>query len=755
MARATGFKNRWNSGEIGEDAWALSDLQQHANGMAQGLNFMGLALGPLARRPGTWYVGAPAYSALPCRPIPFVRSVDDCLCLELGHLYFRVRRADHSLVTETSTGLPIEIASPYSAADLPGLRWRQSGDIIVFFHRDGRRPMRLARRNIDSQTWDWAPYEFVNGPWRAENADSDFTISASGITGAVTLTATKPLFDPGMVGAQFRLRAATGTPGLKTWTADWDPEDNELAISNGRIYRDADAPGNTTKTGNTPPVHERGVVSDGKKLWEYVHDGAGIVQITDVIGAFSAMGTVIRTLPTTGDAQHKLASGANPAFPATSVWAEAAYSDYRGWPTAWPDFRDERLVVGGGAGDPDKFDATRVAGFNVDQADFTPGLGTGRVVDDDAVRNFVGPDSAQLLWVFDTARLLAGTHAGISTLSGGALDDPMTPDKAKPRGLTGYGASEAQPQKAGDGGVIYITVSGGLRELIVQPDLTQVGADLGFLAPHIIARGLEEIAWTGEPDYVLWARLADGGLASLVYNREQKVVGWNSHQLGGGWRVEYIAALPRSRTQSTLWLHVVREKNGAAQRAILTLSRREEGLRLDAAERYSGPAANGVDGLDHASGEHVCLMGANSVGGVDGWAEYRNREVVAGSVRLPEGVTFTEMVAGFEYLSRYVSLPGDLAGFATTMGKRQRVTQITVIAKGVMARAGVRLEDRERLEAFGERRPEDLAVIPYRRMVKSLPVTGGTDRDPRVVIEIDGGYDLILLALSPREVVND
>lgn len=755
MARATGFKNRWNSGEIGEDAQALTDLQQHANGMAEGLNWIGLALGPLGRRPGTWYVGAPVYSDKVARPVPFVRSVDDCLMLELGHLYFRVRRADGTLVTEPGSGLTIEIASPFTAADLEGLRWRQTGDVMLFFHRDGRRPMRLARRLSDGTGWDWSEYSFLNGPWRAENADEAFTLAASGIRGTVTVTASKALFEPGMVGAEFRVRAATATPGLKTWTADWDPEDNELAISNGRIYRDADAPGNTTKTGNTPPIHDRGTVSDGKKNWEYVHDGAGIVRITDVISQFTATAEVIRTLPTTGDASHKLAAGANPAFPATSVWAEAAYSDYRGWPSAWPDFRDERLVVGGGRSEPDKFDATRVAGFTADEADFTPGLGTGRVVDDDAVRGFVGSDSAQVLWLFDASRLLAGTHAGITTLSGGTLDDPLTPDKAKPRVLTGYGASEIQPQKAGDGGVLYVTVDGGLRELIVQADLTQAGADLGFLAPHIVARGLSEIAWTGAPEFILWARLADGGLASLVYNREQKVVGWNPHQLGGGWLVEFMATLPSSRTQSVLWLHVRRQKNGVTQRAILVMSRREEGLRLDAAERYAGVAANGVDGLDHLNGEAVCLMGANTPGGTGGWAEYRDQTVVDGAVSLPEGVTFTEMVAGLSYTSRYVGLRFDLAGPGTTLGKRQRVTKLSIVAKGVSARAGVRVDGRDSLEPFGQRQTSDLVVIPARSIVKDLVVSGGFDRDPRVVVEADGGFDLVLTALSPREVVND
>lgn len=747
MATQIGFKTRFNSGELAEDFWSSSDLEQHANGCALARNFIARATGPLGRRPGFWWVDAPVYNNAFSRQIPFVRSVDDAYSLDFGPGYFRVRRADGEY-------FGVEVTSPFLNGDLQGLRWRQTGDMLVFFHKDGRRPKRLLRLNAKATAWSWADYAFENGPWRAENTDEAVTIAASDISGSVVLTASSSVFDEGMVGTQFRLRAATGTPGIKTWQADWDPRDNELVNSNGRIYRNADAIGSTIKTGNTPPIHDRGTVSDGVINWQYVHDGAGVVRIDVVISPTQAQASVLRTLPTTGNANHELAALSGIAFPATSLWAEAAYSDYRGWPTAWPDFREERLVVGGGRSEPDKFDATRTAGFDTVKADFTPGLGTGRVVDDDAVRNFCGDVSAQVSWFISAARLLAGTHATENVLGGGTLDDPLTPSSGRARTLSGFGSKDAAPVRAGDT-VLYLTRGGALRELNVSSDL-QTGAgpgDLSFIASHIVARDMVELAWTGDPYNVLWARLADGGLASFTYHREQRVYGWTTHELAGGWKVEAIASLPAPSGRDALWINAWRIKGGVEQRGIMMLSAPDDAIRLDAAERYLGPLANAVSGLDHLEGEEVSVKARTGPGG---YVEYRKLVVSGGVVTLPNDDRFEEILVGLPYLSRYESLPLDLQGPATSQGRKQRVTKMKVIMRGVNGRAGVSVDGEDGiLDDFQRRRPDDLEHVPERRLVTEVRTDSGIGDDPRLVIECDSVFDLVIYALRPKEVVND
>ena len=747
MARADGFKNRFNSGELSDEAWANSDLQQHANGCAQALNFMPRVQGPLQRRYGFWFAGLSLNQSTATRPIPFRRSVDDAFMIELADGVARVRDSLGGPVMDG--GSPVEFASPFAAADLAGLRWKQTGDVIVFFHADGRQPQRLLRNS--NTDWNFAPYEFVNGPWRAENADTGIRLSATGIEGVVTLNATAALFEPGMVGTTFRVRASTGSPSMRAWMADWDPVDNELVISNGRVYRATNGT-STTKTGNNPPIHDRGTADDGKINWDYVHDGAGILRVDAYVNSTQVTCTVLATLPTTGDASHNLPSY-SVAFPETDVWAEAAYSDYRGWPTAWPAIREERLLVGGGRSEPDKFDATRTAGFDTSKADFTPGLGTGRVVDDDAVRRFCGDESAKVAWLASATLLLAGTHAGENAIAGQTLDNPLTAEGTSVRGLSEYGVAEVAPEKAHEA-LLYVARGGEtLRELIVGGDLSQAGGDLSFFAEHIASRGFAELAWTGEPDNLLWARLDDGGLATFLYQREQKAFGWASQQLGGGFTVEYIAKLPGAYARTALWVHAVRTKNGAPQRVILVLSARRETLRLDVSERYFGTPVAGVDGLDHLEGERITLM----AGPGDGtFAQYDNVLVTGGEALLPDGRLAAEIIGGLAYLSRFESLPGDLMGPGTTLAKRQRVTKMSVIWKGVDARMGT-ITDGEApspLERVGLRRTSESASLAPKRQNDRISCSAGASRDPRLVVECDGGFDLTLQAMIPTELAN-
>jgi len=758
MAKHIGWKNRFNAGELSDEAWSNSDLQQHANGVAMALNGMPRAQGPMAKRYGFWFAGLCRNQLTATRPIPLRRSVDDAYMVELADGVARVRDALGAPVLVA--GVPLEFASPFAAADLAGLRWVQTGDVVVFFHADGRRPRRLLR-GADG-TWSFAVYSFDNGPWRTENLDDTFTIAASAIRGAVTLTASKELFQPGMVGTRFRLRSPQGSIGLNTWAPDVDPQDRELYLANGRAYYTSTSNG-STKTGTTMPIHEKGTVSDGNLPWTFLHDGAGVVEITAVTDAFTASATVIRTLPYQATKTYDPAS--TYAFDATSSWAEAAYSDYRGWPTAWPAVREERLVVAGNASEPDKFDASRTAGFDTAKADFTPGLGTGRVVDDDAVRGFCGDESSKVAWLISAGQLLAGTHAGENVIAGATLDEPLTPEGRKVRGLTDYGSQPgAAPVKAHDA-VLFVARGGQtLRELVVSGELSVAGGDLSFLAEHIAGRGVAELAWTGEPDNMLWARLDDGGLAGFLYHREQRAFGWARQALAARvadeadaspWTVEYIAALPGAQGRTALWLHVMRVKNGAPQRMILIQSGRRETMRLDAAGRYAGAPVNAVAGLDHLAGETVTLMARDAQGR---WAQYRDCLVSdAGVATLPGDRTSGEIVGGLPYLWRVEGLPLDLSGPGTTQGSRTRVVATMVVMKAVTGRAGTMIDGDppSPLDPFGLRGLDETSGLVEKRMAVKVTNMAGASRDPRWVVEDDSGFDAVLHALRPVGYAND
>ena len=73
-----------------------------------------------------------------------------------------------------------------------------------------------------------------------------------------------------------------------------------------------------------------------------------------------------------------------------------------------------------------------------------------------------------------------------------------------------------------------------IRELAfsTQSD-SYVAPDMTILAEHITAGGIEEMAYQQEPDSVAWCVRADGVLACMTFRREEQVVAWHRHIIGG------------------------------------------------------------------------------------------------------------------------------------------------------------------------------------------------------------------------------
>lgn len=746
MARQVGWKNRFNSGELGPDAWADTDLQMHAAGCALAQNFIGRVSGSIGRRGGFWFAGLPKFADTRSLLIPFERSIDDALMLEFGDGYVRVWQADGSPLM--NAGVQVEFASPYAEVDLAKLRPLQTGDLITIRHADGTRPKQLVRTSNTS--WAFSDYKPKNGPFRTENKDDTKTVTLTKLTGTsyggtnpgsiytgatVKLVASDPIFDELMVGGLFALRQPAGGSSCNAWAPDVATVGGDFYQSDGKIYQNVGDDGGG-HTGRNPPVHDLGTVSDGRVKWYYLSDGRGVIRIDSFVSATEVHGTVL--------AGTSLGDGGE-----TFCWSEGAYSDYRGWPTAWPAIREERLVEGSTAAEPDKFDASRTAGYDTTGADFKPGLGTGRVVDDDAIRRFAGDRSARIVWFVSSTFLLAGTEAEELTITGATLDDPLSPASTTARSISDYGSAAVRPVKA-HRTVLFVARGGKtLCALNVAPDLSGSTDDVSFFAEHIANRGFGQIEWTGAPDYLAWALMADGTLAAFVYNPQQKIYGWYSQALGGGFVAESLAVLPGSFKRDALWVIARREKDGVTQRVILMLSAAEETLRLDAAERYSGAPAAGVDGLDHLEGEEVTVM----AGPGDGtYAQYEKVTVTDGAVTLPGGRTAAEIVAGLPYLSRYESLPADLEGPGATQGRKIRFTKMLAILTGVLARIGTTTSQARDLVTA--RQPSDVDTIAPRRMNAYATIEAGADREPRLVVETDSGFDLTLHAIRPEAMVN-
>lgn len=127
-------------GELSPTLWGRSDLAKYAVGLKTCRNFFVSRHGAAVSRPGTEYVGTTKNTSLgKVRLIPFVYSEDivggtsTAWVLEFGALYIRFWRVSLGTL-EPSGGGNLELVTPYTAADLPKLKYAQQGAVMTLCH---------------------------------------------------------------------------------------------------------------------------------------------------------------------------------------------------------------------------------------------------------------------------------------------------------------------------------------------------------------------------------------------------------------------------------------------------------------------------------------------------------------------------------------------------------------------------------------------------------------------------------------------
>ena len=227
----------------------------------------------------------------------------------------------------------------------------------------------------------------------------------------------------------------------------------------------------------------------------------------------------------------------------------------------------------------------------------------------------------------------------------------------------------------------------------------------------------------------------------MTFHQEQEVYGVTRQPLPegdpaletSGWVVESCDTA-RAAGGDVLLIAVKRVKEGATQRRIWRLARRNEGNFIDGAMRYSGTPATTIGGLGLYEGEPVTVL-------ADG-AEVTGKVVEGGSITLPNGSS--EVFVGQGMIRRFVSLPLDLEGVGSTNARTILPTHATVTLSCVDALVGT--DAAQSAERVQTRDPSDVAAPTAKRTRKRVGLGGGADRDRRLVIETRAPFDLEIRA---------
>ena len=533
MPPQTIIQSSFNSGEISPLLAGRVDVQKYASSCRNLQNFIPLVQGPACKRGGLRYIGAAKYADRPCILIPFRRSAEENYVLEFGDRYIRFWR-DRGQVLKN--GAPYEIASPYSLSDIinadgtKGIQHVQSGDVLYLACKNVP-PKKLIKNN----TTDWVIENFVpvGGPWDEINSEETLKMSASGQSGTVTITANFDVFKSTDVGRQIRLDLET-YDAYQPWESDRDYVPSQLnsstrVIWDRRIYAFVQyrSDGDYIRSGTRQPTHkEKGSTAwDGYGnfidreghtqaagiRWRYDNCGYGIATITAVAGPRSATVRVQSKYPF-------------PAGISTYRWTLGAWHSGVDYPCSVTFFR-ERLTWGGNnriwmskAGDFESFE-------DKDYNEVLPECAITVIVASDQVDN--------VQWVASGDSLFVGTEGGEFTVSESNSGEPLGPANIKLQPQTSKGSISIQPAKVADATLFVQRTGKKVHELVYDFNSDSfVVPEVTVLAEHITRPGVSCIAWEDDR-CILWCVRKDGMLLGFTYDRQQEVIGWHRHVLGG------------------------------------------------------------------------------------------------------------------------------------------------------------------------------------------------------------------------------
>ncbi len=361
-------------------------------------------------------------------------------------------------------------------------------------------------------------------------------------------------------------------------------------------------------------------------------------------------------------------------------WRLGLYSETTGYPVSGT-FHEQRLVLAGGK----SFPSTVAFSVPGDFENMQPSDLDDTVADDSGMTYTLDTDTVNaVVWIKSGKRLRIGTVGQEFVIWSGSNDNPVNPSNIKADTESSYGSRMRVRSVVVGKNVLFVGRAGRkLREMVYVFDDDGFDAeDLTLLAEDITISNIEELAYTSNPDEIVWCRLGNGKLIGLTYVKKQEVIAWHEHDLGGNFGgsravVESIAVIPDPGGEyDELWAVVKRTINGTTKRYIEYLDRTfDEDITfansrmLDSILEYSGASTQTISGLTHLEGETVrCITNGVDLG------EYT---VSAGSITVSRSVT--SAYVGLMYVNKLRSLKfegGSRQGVA--QGRLTRAHEVTV-----------------------------------------------------------------------------
>lgn len=639
--RASPFKDSFNAGEFSPLMAARIRIDKYPNALKTCLNMIPIVQGGATRRPGTYFVNKVKDSSKETRLIPFEFNIEQAYILEFGDQYIRFYRDNGQInVSGVSAWATTTV---YAVGDLVS-----NGGTNYYCKTAHTAGATFAGDAANWYALTGTIYEIPTTYTAAQIDDLKFVQSAD------VLYLVHPQHPPR------RLNRFGNT----NWTL------TQIEFKDGPYL-----PANITTTTITPSATSGSVTltasaatfasTDVGRLVRIKHSSTwGYARITAYTSTTVVTATVVNTFG---------------AATASSEWRLGVWSATTGYPSCVMFFED-RLFFAGATNYPQRLDGSRSGLYD----DFSPSATDGVVTASNAVAFTLNASDVNVIrWMVDDEKgLLIGTVGGEWIVRANSLSEALSPTNITAKRSTAFGSSKYQAVRAGRASIYIQRAGRKVRELAYVYEVDGFRSpDMTIMAEHVSKGGLRHFDYQQEPWGIVWFIRADGQLIGMTYERDQEVIGFHRHILGGSFgpgnsQVASVAVIPNpAGTADHVWLIVKRTIGINTVQYIEYMTDRfddattETAFFVDCGLTYDGVPTTTITGLDHLEGETVAIL-------ADG-ATHPDRVVSGGSITMVRPASVVHVGLTYESDLETLNIEAGAAD-GTAQGKTKRIHNVTL-----------------------------------------------------------------------------
>lgn len=799
MPKLTHLQNSFSAGELSPLLKGRTTLAQYDNGCEQLENMVVLPQGGVTKRPGTEYIGEVKNSADTTILLPFIVDTSQSYILELGDFYVRFFRNGGALLSTaaiTNGTFDTDLSGWTDGDTGTGVSSFSSGTMLL---NGGTGGSAIRTQGVQYLGTSQYTLTFTSSTNTCEyligitSGGSEITSGTSSL-GVNTIT-----FTPSTAGTvYFTFRNSNNNnANVDSVSIDTPIYQLDSPYSKAQVERIQWAQSKDTLYLAHGDVALRKLRRFGASNWDLVSvdlvDGpyynktdsdyggvgkgvtitpsatTGSVTLTASAAAFVStdVGRAIRYRPTTADEWSELTiTGYTSSTVVTATvekvlagvgaseeWRLGYFSDTTGYPSS-VTFHEQRLVLANTNDRPQTIWFSRAGDIEI----FQP--------DNDAYKDEVDATSAitytvasrdtnSVAWLSSRNQLFIGTTGAVFSAKASSLDEAITPNNISIKPAVLSSAHTAMPLETTNASLYIHLHQKKIMELAYNIERDSMAAvDLTILSEQVGENKFKRLARQEEPYNVVWAIDEQGNLSGLTYLRDQQVVGWHRHIIGGtDVSVNSIACIPGSR-ETELWMVVSRTINGSTVQYVERMSQYfrddildEDATFLDSHLTYNGADTTSISGLTHLEGETV---GAYA----DGYVGVVSAAVSSGAITLQEAAG--KVHVGLKYSTKLKGMPVELQGPGGTLqGSLVRAWKSFIrFHRSALGRVGYSTEDSNIIENFSDNYTMG-GALPLFSGIKEIPYDHGAELEIASYVEQTQPAPLTILTIGTKVVVDD